>query len=32
MLKLLKTDPDLKQLYKFITSVVGFGMQTAIYY
>ena len=31
MLKLLKTDPDLKQLYKIITSVVGVGMQTAIY-
>ena len=31
MLALLKTDPDLKQLYKLITSVVGVGMQTAIY-
>jgi len=31
MLKLLKTDPELKQLYKLITSVVGVGMQTAIY-
>jgi len=31
MLTLLKTDPNLKQLYKLITSVVGVGMQTAIY-
>lgn len=31
MLKLLNTDSDLKQLYKLITSVVGVGMQTAIY-
>lgn len=31
MLSLLKTDPDLKRLYKLINSVVGVGMQTAIY-
>jgi transposase len=31
MLALIKTDSDLKQLYKLITSVVGVGMQTAIY-
>lgn len=28
---LLKTDSELKQMYKLITSVVGVGMQTAIY-
>ncbi|MRT94904.1 transposase [Ancylomarina sp. 16SWW S1-10-2] len=31
MMLLLKTDPELKQMYKLITSVVGVGMQTAIY-
>jgi Transposase and inactivated derivatives len=31
MLMLLRTDSDLKQLYRLITSVVGIGMQTAIY-
>lgn len=31
MLFLLKSDPDLKKLYKLINSVVGIGMQTAIY-
>lgn len=31
MLKLLNTDPDLQRLYKLINSVVGVGMQTAIY-
>ena len=31
MLMLLKTDPDLKRMYKLINSVVGVGMQTAIY-
>jgi len=31
MLQLLNTDPELKQMYKLINSVVGVGMQTAIY-
>lgn len=31
MLFLLKSDPDLKRLYKLINTVVGVGMQTAIY-
>lgn len=31
MLKLLGTDPELQRLYKLINSVVGVGMQTAIY-
>ncbi|TLX71052.1 IS110 family transposase [Labilibacter sediminis] len=31
MLALLETDPELKRLYKLINSVVGVGMQTAIY-
>jgi len=31
MMFLLKSDPELKRLYKLVTSVVGVGMQTAIY-
>ncbi|TRX65857.1 transposase [Carboxylicivirga sp. M1479] len=31
MLALLATDPELKRLYKLVNSVVGIGMQTAIY-
>jgi len=31
MIQLLENDPELKQLYKLINSVVGVGMQTAIY-
>ena len=31
MLKLLKEDPELKRLYGLISSVIGVGMQTAIY-
>ncbi|WP_282014129.1 IS110 family transposase [Marinifilum flexuosum] len=31
MIKLLKTDPELKQMYKLINSVVGVGIQTTIY-
>jgi len=31
MMQLLNTDPELKQMYKLINSVVGIGMQTAIY-
>lgn len=31
MISLLKTEPELKLLYKLITSVTGVGMQTAIY-
>lgn len=31
MLQLLNDDPELKRLYKLINSVVGVGMQTAIY-
>lgn len=31
MIQLLETDPELKQMYKLINSVVGVGMQTAIY-
>ena len=31
MIILLKSDPDLKRLYRLINSVVGVGMQTAIY-
>jgi len=31
ILALLKTDPELKKLYDLINSVVGVGMQTAIY-
>jgi transposase len=31
MMSLLKTDPDLKKKYELITSVVGVGMQTAIF-
>ncbi|MBS2211865.1 IS110 family transposase [Carboxylicivirga mesophila] len=31
MLALLETDPELKRLYKLVNSVVGIGMQTAIY-
>lgn len=31
IMQLLDTDPQLKQMYKLINSVVGVGMQTAIY-
>jgi len=31
MLTLLQTDPELKKMYKLINTVVGVGMQTAIY-
>ena len=31
MMFLLKSDPELKRLYTLVTSVVGIGMQTAIY-
>jgi len=31
MIQLLENDPELKQMYKLINSVVGVGMQTAIY-
>jgi len=31
MLELLKTDPELKRMYDLINSIVGVGMQTAIY-
>lgn len=31
IMQLLGTDPELKQMYKLINSVVGVGMQTAIY-
>jgi len=31
MMFLIKSDPELKRLYKIITSVVGVGMQTSIY-
>ena len=31
MMHLLTTDPELKQMYQLINSVVGVGMQTAIY-
>ena len=31
MLELLKTDPELKRMYNLINSIVGVGMQTAIY-
>jgi len=31
MMKLLKTDPELNKMYKLINSVVGVGMQTAVY-
>lgn len=31
MIQLLENDPELKKMYKLINSVVGIGMQTAIY-
>lgn len=31
MIQLLDTDPDLKRMYDLINSVVGVGMQTAVY-
>lgn len=31
MMFLLKSDPELQRLYKLVTSVVGVGMQTAVY-